>query len=278
MRSLVCEGLRQPQSLISPEQFLSLQESRPDAYSNLRLLRVLRKSKLQDAEACAERFLQYLQWREVNRVNDLMVDRNVAKFCKRAFGVSVVGGVEWIKDENAPSAPPPQQSSVTVYLNVGDWKTKDLMEELKRGSNGISVDSFLQYWISIYEDIHFRLHDLTLANGRNLAFANIDADMGSISLSQFSPKFMRRVGGPWMTTTQSHYPETTNKIFFRNAPTVINVVWKVVGVFVSEGTKVGPTILHQHDFNSQDANPPFLSLLSSLLTSQQKVSIYTTKT
>jgi len=47
----------------------NLHERYPDVYSDLRLMRFLRKSKERDVVSAAERYRSFLEWREKNEVD-----------------------------------------------------------------------------------------------------------------------------------------------------------------------------------------------------------------
>jgi len=107
---------------------------------------------------------------------------------------------------------------------------------MERGEAGRGAKRTAIILVPYPKPFHDSLRSSCFAH-RSLAFVDIHADMSSLSVTQFSSSFIRRVGRPWVTMTQAHYPETTRKIFFMNSPSAISVAWRIIGKFVSKGTK-----------------------------------------
>jgi len=141
MRATVCEKLE----VMTADDFEGLQQERPDAYGNLRLLRCLRKAKVQDPVSSADRFLRYISWRVENGVDELSLDNGVLSFCKENFNVEV--GRE-------------------VSIKVGDWNTRKLLKAIDSTQQSMSTQQFLHFWVLTYEEIHRHLHRLSMEDGK----------------------------------------------------------------------------------------------------------------
>jgi hypothetical protein len=55
-------------------------------------------------------------------------------------------------------------------------------------------------------------------------------------MQQFSPAFVTQVLKPWLSVTQTYYPETIKYIFFMNPPRALSLIWKIVAPMSSPGT------------------------------------------
>ena len=201
-----------------------------DVYGDLRLLRFLRKDKVQNPESGAKRFRKFMRWRQesgadhirakLEEEHDLSDDYEViANLTQSDFRLGHIIS--------------PDAGSFPIILHVGDWKTRLIANRMRKGE--LLLNDFLAYWIFVFETLH---RDLYIESHRQEKLVYVDeiCDLSRISLGQLSPTFVSRVLEPWVSTTQSNYPETTKRIVFFNPPRILWLAWKVVAQFVSPGT------------------------------------------
>ncbi|KAL7538797.1 hypothetical protein ACHAXR_012391 [Thalassiosira sp. AJA248-18] len=225
-----------------------LHQTYPDVYSDLRLLRFLRKSKERDVVSAAERYRSFLNWREENNVDDIraMVESNgVASFAPPNDRLQTVANYFPMKfDYVIQSATAPGDGRRNkggdnivrpAILYIGSFDTLGMSEIIKSSKSSISLDDFLNYWIFLYESIHFRLYQQSVSNGE-MMFLDELCDLSGLSVQQFSPYFVTKVMKPWLRMTQSYYPETTRRIYVLNPPGIINLAWNLVTPLLSQGT------------------------------------------
>lgn len=218
----------------------------PDVYSDLRLLRFLRKSKQRDVVSSAERYISFLKWREENNVDEIraMVEstsassftpsddrlRTIATYFPMNFDY-VVGTTSGLAGGNNKGSNTVRQA----ILYVGLFDTLGISEKIVSTQSNISLDDFLNYWIYLYESIHFQLYHQTVHFGE-MMFLDEVCDLSGLSIQQFSPYFVTKVMKPWLRMTQSNYPETTSRIYILNPPRIVNLAWKLVTPLLSQGT------------------------------------------
>ena len=217
----------------------------PDVYSDLRLLRFLRKSKVRDVISSAERYRSFLEWRKLNNVDTIraMVEesdtpssfvpldsrlQSVSTYFPMKFDY-VVGSEDNDKNKRNKNFQP------VSILYIGSFDTTGISEEIKSTQSTISVDTFLKYWIYLYESIHFHLYQQSIHTGE-MIFLDEVCDLSGLSIQQFSAYFVTKVMKPWLKMTQSYYPETTRRIYVLNPPSIVNLAWKLVTPLLSQGT------------------------------------------
>lgn len=214
-------------------------------YSDLRLLRFLRKSKERDVATASERYRSFLQWRDENNVDDIraMVERGgaasfmppnqrlqtVAEYFPMNFDY-VVSNTNTVSDEGMMS-----KDVRPAILYVGSFDTLGISERIKTAESSVSLDDFLQYWIYLYESIHFHLYQQSMHFG-TMMFLDEVCDLSGLSIQQFSPYFVTKVMKPWLTMTQQFYPETTRRIYILNPPSIVKLAWNLVTPLLSQGT------------------------------------------
>jgi hypothetical protein len=200
----------------------------PDVYSDLRMLRFLRKDKIQDPVMAALRYHEFLQWRSQNDIDSirLLVESSPFEVPSR---LSRVGGLLPCIFRAEPS----QDGVVPVLLEVGAWDSVTIATLIR--NNELALSTFLEYWIFIFESLHKHLYEESI---RNKQIVQIDevCDLKGMGLAQFSPGFISTVMKPWLQLTQSNYPETAKRIIFLNPPNILFVVWKLVTPMASPGT------------------------------------------
>ena len=221
---------------------VNLHEKYPDVYSDLRLLRFLRKSKDRDVNSAADRYRSFLQWREKNKVDDIrdmIEDYSFTPTCARLQAVSshFPMNFDYLAEESdelnvllgdKPVVKP-------AILNVGEFDTRGITEKILASDSDVVLEDFLNYWIFLYESIHLILYIQSIQFGQ-MVYLDEVCDLSGLSLRQFSPSFVSKVMSPWLKMTQAYYPETTRRIFILHPPAIIKVAWKLVTPLLSQGT------------------------------------------
>ncbi|EJK64860.1 hypothetical protein THAOC_14358 [Thalassiosira oceanica] len=235
-------GLRQMKKLLEsdlkPIYESNLDVDFPDVYSDLRLLRFLRKDKPRNILSSVYRYKSFLQFRKESNVDEgirkrLEIDsRNDTKMFKpRGLDqVSTYFPIYFDRLNEFGNGTMP-----TVTLNIGLFDTKRLSSLIQSSDSSVSLQTFLEYWTFVYEAIHLQLYHASLAAGE-MAFLDEICDLSGLSLWQFGPYFVKNILKPWLDLTQSNYPETTRKIIVKNAPSIVGFAWNLVTPLLSEGT------------------------------------------
>ncbi len=225
----------------------NLHEKYPDVYSDLRLLRFLRKSKERDIVSAVERYRSFLKWRELNEVDKIraMIEegngsrssnsftptdkrlQTVEAYFPMNFDFVLQEMNETMKGENAAVTP--------AILYIGQFDTRGITEKILAPDSEIVLEDFLNYWIFLYESIHVTLYQQSIQTGQ-MVFLDEVCDLSALSLQQFSPSFVTKVMNPWLKMTQANYPETTRRIYVLHPPTIVKVAWKLVTPLLSQGT------------------------------------------
>ena len=219
----------------------------PDVYSDVRLLRFLRKDKASDVVSSSQRYRSFLKWRERNNVDEIRAtvesDYGEASFVPQEerlqrvdayfpmdFNHTVesvtcsVNGLEGAKT-----------AAVPAILYIGSFDTMGISEKIKVADSDVSLDDFLDYWIYLYEAIHLNLYRQSLRSG-TMMFLDEVCDLSELSFKQFSPYFVTKVMKPWLRMTQANYPETTRRIHILKPPAIVNFAWNLVTPLLSQGT------------------------------------------
>ena len=125
----------------------------------------------------------------------------------------------------------------SAILYIGAFDTQGISEQIASTESDITSNDFINYWIYLYESIHFNLYQQSLDSGK-MIFLDEVCDLKGLSIQQFSPYFVSKVMKPWLTMTQAYYPETTRRIYVLNAPSVVNLAWKLVTPLLSKGVSI----------------------------------------
>ena len=125
----------------------------------------------------------------------------------------------------------------SAILYIGAFDTQGISEQIASSESDITLDDFINYWIYLYESIHLNLYQQSLDSGK-MIFLDEVCDLKGLSIKQFSPYFVSKVMKPWLTMTQAYYPETTRRIYVLNAPSVVNLAWKLVTPLLSKGVSI----------------------------------------
>ena len=243
------------QNIVTPKQLHTTYY--PDVYSDLRLLRFLRKSKPRDVLSSVERYRDFLQWRMENNVDeeirDMMMDNNsnnsnttafvpppdsrweiVATYFPMKFDHVMIRPANTTATDTTSNTALFQPSAI---LYIGAFDTQGISEQIASTESDITSNDFINYWIYLYESIHFNLYQQSLDSGK-MIFLDEVCDLKGLSIQQFSPYFVSKVMKPWLTMTQAYYPETTRRIYVLNAPSVVNLAWKLVTPLLSKGVSI----------------------------------------
>mmetsp|Transcript_16220 Transcript_16220/g.34251 ORF Transcript_16220/g.34251 Transcript_16220/m.34251 type:complete len:418 (+) Transcript_16220:139-1392(+) len=225
-----------------------LDKTYPDVYSDLRILRFLRKDKERNVVSSSERYKSFLKWREENNVDKIRAAvesewggssfvppdqnmRRVAEYCPMKFdymfGSAPGSGVSGSNKDSDAVQP--------AIIYVGSFDTYGISEQIKSPESSMSLDDFINFWIFIYESIHVHLYQQSMSLGK-MVFLDVVCDLSGLSLQQFAPYFVTKVMKPWLRMTQSNYPETTRRIYILKPPSIINFAWNLVTPLLSQGT------------------------------------------
>lgn len=201
----------------------------PDVYSDLRLLRFLRKDAVQDPIKAADRFRHFLKWREENSLDAVraMVENNPFHPPSSLMSVDRFIPCDFGQHDHS------KHEAIPMLLHVGDWNTEGITAHIDSGA--LSMDNFLKYWAFMFESLTKKLHEDGIASKKMLYVDQI-CDLTTLDLQQFSPSFVSRVLKPWLSLTQNNYPETTKRIIFFRPPRIISLIWALVTPLVSPGT------------------------------------------
>ena len=219
-----------------------LHKTSPDVYGDLRLLRFLRKSKERDVVSAADRYRSFLVWREEYNVDKIRstISEDISNFTpldtklQRVASYFPMNFDDMIGESNTTSYDDTAfQPSAILY--IGAFDTKGISSEIKSTQSDISLQDFLDYWIYIYESIHYHLYQQSIQCGDMIRLDEV-CDLEGLAIQQFSPYFVTKVMKPWLTLTQQYYPETTRRIIVLNSPSIINVAWNLVTPLLSQGT------------------------------------------
>jgi hypothetical protein len=200
----------------------------PDVYSDFRLLRFLRKDKIQDPVTAAMRYRQYLQWRERNDIDAIRAMVESHPF-EPPPELSIVENYLPCEFRGEPS----RDGSVPILLQVGSWDTAAITQLIR--NNELPLSAFLQYWTYMFDSLHYHLYQESMKE-KQMVFIDEVCDLSGMTLQQFSPAFVSTVLKPWMELTQSNYPETARRILFLRPPRILRFVWKLVTPLASPGT------------------------------------------
>jgi hypothetical protein len=206
----------------------SLVDAFPDVYSDFRLLRFLRKDKVQDPVAAAKRFRDFIRSRKENNHDELRLQVQTHLF-RPPPELAVVN--DFLPCDFGEE--PAKDGMIPLLLHVGAWDTVSITRSIRH--NKLSLSTFLQYWVYMFDSLHLHLYRESM-DQKQMIFIDEICDLSQMSLSQISPSFVSNVLKPWIRLTQANYPETAKRIIFLNPPRIISIVWKFVTPMVSPGT------------------------------------------
>ncbi len=229
------EKLEKKTVTILDGQKAKVTESFPDVYGDFRLLRFLRKDKVQDPVTAAVRYRQFLQWREDNNVDEIR--KQIHERLLRGEPDAFLPPTEMqIVSKYLPCTIKPLKSCnglVPLVLQIGEWDTQGIASLIQRRE--LSIRTFLAYWIHIYEALNLHLYQESLRTKQVVSVEEL-FDLNGLMPAQFSRAFISHVLEPWMEMTQSNYPETTRRIIFLRAPKIFSWIWKILSPLFSKGT------------------------------------------
>jgi hypothetical protein len=232
-----------------------LNEKYPDVYSDLRLLRFLRrKSKERDvtgaskAAAAADCYRSFLEWRKRHEVDNIraMVEDCSGSFTPPDERLQTVAAYFPMNFEYLVQATDGSKNSnevgdnavkPAILVNVGEFDARGITEKILTSDSDVTSEDFLNYWVFLYESIHVRLYQQSLQFGQMAFLDEVVCDLSGLSLQRFfSPLFFTKIMSPWVKMMQANYPETTRRLYILNPPAIIKVVWKLVTPLLSQGT------------------------------------------
>lgn len=206
----------------------SVLEAFPDVYGDLRLLRFLRKDKQQDPVSAAGRYAAFLQWRQVHAVDELRAAVEVQPFVLASKHVA-----EHIPCDFNILVTSETTDTLPIVLHVGDWDTTAMSNLIRNGT--VDMQEFLGHWIYLFESLHRQLYWESYRQS-TMVYVDEICDLKTMHMGQLSPGFVSTVLKPWITMTQTYYPETTARIRFLNPPRILSLAWAIVSKMVSPST------------------------------------------
>jgi len=208
---------------------IHVMEAFPDVYGDLRLLRYLRKDRVQNPGSAASRYKSFLDWRRSNDVDTVRSDVERRPFSPphQLDILRELMPCEFDVKEGG------SEDTIPALLYVGQWDTAGVTKLIQK--NEISVSCFMLYWTHIFESLNLKLHQVMMERKR-MVFIDEIADLKGLSMGHFSPGFVQVVLKPWIKVTQANYPETTKRIIFLSPPRVISIIWNIVAPMASPGT------------------------------------------
>ena len=226
MKLLVGDKLEQVRNQPAYEGRTKL-EAFPDVYGDLRLLRFLRKDRPQNPVSAARRYEKFLAWRQEQSVDQVRMDLE-----KQPFQSSIT-----IVSQNMPcklDVPASEHSKlIPIVLYLGQWHSPAVTALIRK--HKLTLQQFLLHWIYMFESLHRQLY-LESLRLREMVYVDEVLDLTNISLSQFSPRFVSNILKPWLSMTQTYYPETAKTISLLNPPSIVQFLWNIVAKMVSENT------------------------------------------
>ena len=103
----------------------------------------------------------------------------------------------------------------------------------------------------MFESLHQRLYLESIKAGRMVYIDEI-CDLKKMSIGQLSPSFVSKVARPWISVTQTYYPETAKRISFLNPPSILSVAWSIVAKMVSKSTVEKVQLFPNFEGTTQD--------------------------
>lgn len=201
----------------------------PDVYGDLRLLRFLRKNRIQDPVSAADRYRSFLQWRIAKDVDTVRAHVETQPFSPPPHLDILKELVPCEFNVNEGGT----EDTIPAVLYAGSWDTNAIMRLIQQDK--LSLSSFLLYWMHIFESINLKLHQETIKR-KKMMYVDEVCCLRGMCVRQFSPGFCSVVLKPWLKMTQGNYPETTKRIIFLNPPKVISIIWNIVAPMASPGT------------------------------------------
>jgi hypothetical protein len=222
-------GLKKKTVRLANKKVVPVGAAFPDVYGDLRLLRFLRKDKQQDPVSASIRYQRFLHWREENNVDEIRAQVEKQPFHPPSNLVADYIPCEFDLTETVLEG----SSNLPIVLNVGKWKTAEISKLIHQKK--LSLEDFLRYWIYMFESLHRQLY-LESYRLQKMIYVDEICDLSGMRMQQFSPGFVSQVLKPWLSVTQTYYPETTRRISFLDPPRVLALVWKIVAPLASPGT------------------------------------------
>jgi hypothetical protein len=222
--------LRDRTVLLSPDGTpVHVVKAFPDVYGDLRLLRFLRKNRIQYPVSASDRYRSFLKWRIAQDVNTVRAHVETGPFSPPPHLDMLKKLVPCEFNVNEGGT----EDTIPAVLYAGSWDTNGIMRLIQQDK--LTLSSFLLYWTHIFESINLKLHQETIKR-KKMTYVDEVCCLKGMCVRQFSPGFCSVVLKPWLKMTQGNYPETTKRIIFLNPPKVISIIWNIVAPMASPGT------------------------------------------
>jgi len=202
-----------------------LHTTMPDVYSDLRLLRFLRKSEDRDVVSAADRYKSFIQWRQENNVDKIhssvdyySIDEEMSSFSPSDIKLQRVASYFPMNFDNIIKESTTNNNDDTAFqpsatLYIGSFDTSGISSEIRSSQSDIALEDFLNYWIYIYESIHYHLYHRSVQCGEMIRLDEV-CNLEGLTIQQFSPYFVTKIMKPWLFLTQSMYPGKSEFVLF----------------------------------------------------------------
>jgi hypothetical protein len=251
------EQLREKTVTTMDGRTINVVKAFPDVYGDLRILRFLRKDKIQDPVTAAVRYRQFLNWRKENHVDQirLHLEERLRLGDEDAFRPPAA----WkIVDDCLPFhlfATSAQDAMVPVDIQLDRWDIQKLTKIVRNGSeDGLSLKEVFGYWIYIFEALNFHLYHESVRT-KQMVFADIHCNMKELKLGQLHHLLMSSILNPLINIAQSQYPETTKAIHVSCPSKLFSFVWTVLSPIVKKGTLAKVLIVTEPNQRLPDFTP-----------------------
>ena len=213
---------------------LNVVEAFPDIYGDLRILRFLRKDKIQDPVTAAVRYRQFLRWRTENNVDQIRLQLEERLRLGNNDAFLLPASAEAVDDCLLfhPLGAHPKDAQTQVEIRLEQWDIDKLAKILRKGSgNGLLLQECFGGWIYVFEELSFHLYHESLRT-KQMVLADIHCNMRGIRLGNIHPVFLSRILRLLIHTAKSYYPETTVAIHFSCPSKFLSFILMILSSFV----------------------------------------------
>ena len=216
-------------------RILKVVDAFPDVYGDLRMLRFLRKDKIQDPVTAALRYRQFLRWRTENHVDRIRLqleERQEPLGHDHAFRPPA--SVESLHDclPFRLSVSHAKDALAPVEIRLGQLDVDKLTQICRQGSgNRLLLQELMSHCIYIFEALSLHLYNESVRT-KQMVLADLNCDFTGIRLGYIHPGFLSRVLRPLIHTAKSYYPETAVAIHYSHPSKVFSILWMIMPLFV----------------------------------------------
>jgi hypothetical protein len=228
------EELRETTVTTMDGRILNVVEAFPDIYGDLRILRFLRKDKIQDPVTAAVRYRQFLRWRTENNVDQIRLQLEERLRLGNNDAFLLPASAEAVDDCLLfhPLGTHPKDAQTQVEIRLEQWDIDKLAKILRKGSgNGLLLQECFGGWIYVFEELSFHLYHESLRT-KQMVLADIHCNMRGIRLGNIHPVFLSRILRLLIHTAKSYYPETTVAIHFSCPSKFLSFILMILSSFV----------------------------------------------